>query len=69
MKTLYLYTIALLTTFAVPALADPLVLDGCEIVQAENGNHFVKADPTCVFVRDGLGETGDGKLNPRNPAT
>lgn len=69
MKAIYLALLTLGVAFAVPALADPVVIDGCEVRQSEGGTHFVKVDPTCAFDRVGLGETADGKLNPRNPAS
>ena len=47
MKTRQLYTLALMTTFAVPALADGETVLGCEVV--DKGGYLNKADPTCVF--------------------
>lgn len=46
MKTIYLTTIALLATFAVPALADG-TLGGCALT--DKGGYNVKADATCEF--------------------
>lgn len=47
MKTLYPYTLALMTAFAVPALADGQTVLGCAVV--DMGGYLNKADPTCVF--------------------
>lgn len=66
MKTVYMTALALCAVFAVPALA--VTVDGCEVRPVEGGNYFVKVDPTCEFARVGLGEKGEGKLNPNNPA-
>jgi hypothetical protein len=47
MKANTLTIIALLTTFAVPAMADTML--GCEVLAVEGSNYVVKADPTCAF--------------------
>lgn len=64
MKANLLTTIALLTVFAVPALADTQVINGCQVIQAENGNYWFKTDNACQFDRTGLGNRGDGKPLP-----
>lgn len=47
MKTPILTTIALLAIFAVPALADTRIVQGCEVV--DMGGYSNKVDPTCQF--------------------
>ena len=49
MKTLYLYALALMATFAAPALADSsaTTLGGCALT--DKGGYSVKADPTCEY--------------------
>lgn len=50
MKAIYLTTIAMLATFAVPALADTKTMLGCEVV--DKGGYLNKTDPTCVFTNE-----------------
>lgn len=56
MKAIYLTTIALLTTFAVPALADTKVVQGCEVT--DMGGYSNKVDPTCQFNHNPGGNDG-----------
>ena len=61
MKTLYLYAIALLATFAVPALADTKIVQGCEVT--DKGGYLNKVDPTCQFSHNPGGNyPGDSSL-------
>jgi hypothetical protein len=57
MKSALLTTAALLTVFALPALAVAGTVAGCETVAVEGSNYTVKADPTCVFAGQPQGQT------------
>lgn len=56
-------TAALIGGIALPTLAfaETKVINGCEVVQASNGNYFYKVDGACQFDRTGLSAIGDGK--------
>lgn len=62
MKAIIL-TAALIGGIALPTLAfaETKVINGCEVVQASNGNYFYKVDGACQFDRTGLSAIGDGK--------
>lgn len=64
MKTTILTVAMLFGALIFPTLTFATTLDGCEIIQAANGNYWFKADPACVFDRSGAGERGDGKPLP-----
>jgi hypothetical protein len=73
MKADILTTIALLTAFAIPALADgDKTLGGCALI--DKGGYYVKADADCVFSFAG-NETGqetdlgDYDNDPSTPPT
>ena len=41
-------------------MAETRIVDGCEVIKAENGDYWYKTDGACEFARIGLGSKGDG---------
>lgn len=63
MKIFILTIFAMIGAIFLPTLAfaETKVINGCEVVQASNGNYFYKVDGACQFDRTGLSAIGDGK--------
>lgn len=65
MKKLILTT-TIICGFALPAMAtmETRLVEGCVVYPIPDTNAWQKQDPDCSFNRLGLGNKGDGKIDP-----